>query len=132
LHLKNKLELTILALSVYFLSLEIYRIGRNVRKYLSRPASLLDALPQILLIINICQKYNNEEDEITTRFWRIQAITALLLWFKMLYFLRSNASTSYFVRMLSEVCLAIYPFLVILTVMVFAFADAGYSLSSSL
>jgi hypothetical protein len=132
LHLKNKLELTILALSVYFLSLEIYRIGRNVRKYLSRPASLLDALPQILLIINICQKYNNEEDEITPRFWRIQAITALLLWFKMLYFLRSNASTSYFVRMLSEVCLAIYPFLVILTVMVFAFADAGYSLSSSL
>ena len=55
--IEYKIELTILVLSAYFLALELYRIGRNVRKYLSRPASVLDAIPQILLIINICKKF---------------------------------------------------------------------------
>ena len=46
--------------------------------------------------------------------------------------MRAYSKTSHFVRMLTEVLKATGPFLFILTLMVFGFADAGYSLSSSI
>jgi hypothetical protein len=54
----------------------------------------------------------------------IHAIASLLMWFKLIYFLRIFESTGYLVRMLTEVISAMKVFLLMLSIVLIAFGEA--------
>jgi hypothetical protein len=82
-----------IALAVFgawFLLIEIQQFFHKPVYYLINISSnITDLLPIILLYINVIMAYKNP-DELSTTFWRIQAVTAILLWAKFISFLRSN------------------------------------------
>ena len=60
----------------------------------------------------------------------LRVITALLLWYKLLKFLRVNRNFAYLIRMINIVIIDMFPFFVVFTILLLAFADAFYSESS--
>ena len=60
----------------------------------------------------------------------LQVVTALLLWYKLLKFLRVNRNFAYLIRMINIVVADMFPFFVFFTILLLAFADAFYSESS--
>ena len=61
----------------------------------------------------------------------LQVVTAMLLWYKLLKFLRINKSFAYLIRMIGMVISDMSPFLVVMLVLLIAFADAFYSESNN-
>jgi len=61
----------------------------------------------------------------------VQAITALTMWGKFLYFLRSFDETGYLVRSLAEVIKDMLVFLFVLTIVVLGYADAFSSMNKA-
>ena len=61
----------------------------------------------------------------------LQVVTALLLWYKLLKFLRINKNFAYLIRMIAMVVSDMSPFLVVFTVLLIAFADAFFSESTT-
>ena len=61
----------------------------------------------------------------------LQIVTALLLWYKLLKFLRINKNFAYLIRMIAMVLSDMGPFLVVFTVLLIAFADAFFSESTT-
>jgi hypothetical protein len=61
----------------------------------------------------------------------VQAVAALTLWCKALYFLRSIDATGYLVRSLEEVIKDMGAFLFVLGIFIMGYADAFSSLSKA-
>lgn len=59
----------------------------------------------------------------------LNATAALMLWFKMLYFLRVFPGTGFYIRMITEVIIDMKHFFGILLICIIGFSDAFYSLS---
>jgi hypothetical protein len=86
----------------------------------------------ILILINIF-RHKSEGDAIyfERQFWNTQAIAALTMWGKFLYFLRSFDVTGYLIRSLAEVFIDMLVFLFVLCIVVLGYGDAFSSLSKA-
>ena len=78
----------------------------------------------------------DEEEHVTTyydftrdwSFWYYQSASAIIIWTRFIFFLRSSESIAYLVRMLLEVVKDMIPFMMVLLLSVFGFADAFLSI----
>lgn len=84
----------------------------------------------ILTLINIF-RHKNEGDNVfyDKHFWNVQAIAALTIWCKGLYYLRPFQFTGYLIRMIVEVMHDMLAFLFVLTIVVLGYADAFSSMN---
>ena len=55
----------------------------------------------------------------------------MLLFVKLLYYLRTHQEFGYLIRMITEVIKDMYTFLVVMTVTLLAFSEATYSLNNN-
>jgi len=53
------------------------------------------------------------------------------MWFKLIYFMRTEEATGYLVRMIIEVAKDMVVFMMVLAITIIAYADAFYTLSNS-
>ena len=56
-----------------------------------------------------------------------KVFASLLVWLKLLYYLRTNGQLGYLIRMITEVLIDIVPFMVVLTIFIIAFSNAIFS-----
>ena len=86
----------------------------------------------ILILVNVFRHQTEGESVYVDKiFWDVQAIAALTLWGKALYFLRSFDATGYLVRSLEEVVSDMLVFLFVLGIFIMGYADAFSSLSKA-
>lgn len=76
--------------------------------------------PLFILIIAIINATGVETDWEST----LKSIGSLLMWLKLLYFCRINKNTGYLIRMIVKVVFGMRTFLSVLTITIFAVADA--------
>ena len=62
----------------------------------------------------------------------ISSLAALLMWLKLLYFLRLFAPTAALIRMIVEICKDMFVFTIIYFIAIIGFADAFYILAYNL
>jgi hypothetical protein len=72
--------------------------------YFTNYWNYIEAIPSILILANIL-RHRNIGIKIVENvyFWNVQAIAALFMWGKFLYFLRSFEATGYLIRSLGDV-----------------------------
>jgi len=117
---------------LWFLLIEIQQFLKQPIYYFKNILNnITDLLPIICLFINIIVGYRYP-DELSTNFWRLQAITAILIWAKFISFLRSNDKTAYLIRTLIESGKDMAVFMFILTIAILGFADSFLSVSNSM
>ena len=86
----------------------------------------------ILILVNIFRhKKEGENVYYDKTFWNVQAISALTMWGKFLYFLRSFDATGYLIRSLAEVINDMLVFLFVLGIVVLGYADAFSSMNKA-
>jgi hypothetical protein len=113
--------------SLYFLSNELHELLGSGWSHFSSVWNYLDIIPPIVIpIVLISDYFSWKYDFIHT----MNAITALAMWLKFLYFLRIFKSTGYLIRMIVDVIADMQVFLLVLLLVIIAFSDALYSLSS--
>jgi len=120
----------LLVFSCYFIILELAQWKSKGFEYLKDPWNYLDWTPLVLIVVNCVRSLT--EETYTSAFWRTQAFAAILMWFKFFYFLRSLDSTSYLVRIITNVAYDMIQFMVIFGMTVVGYADAFYSASNAL
>ena len=123
--------------SVYFLSREVYQMFKKGFSYFADVWNYFDLIPPILLLIFLPLVFFGTFDEVNgvkknqTLEASIQATCSLLLWLKLLYFLRIYESTGYLIRIIISVCVDMRYFLFILFLTIMAFGDALRAISTS-
>jgi hypothetical protein len=123
--------------SVYFLSREVYQMFKKGFSYFADVWNYFDLIPPILLLIFLPLGFFGTFDEVNgvkqnqTLEASIQATCSLLLWLKLLYFLRIYESTGYLIRIIISVCVDMRYFLFILFLTIMAFGDALRAISTS-
>jgi hypothetical protein len=89
---------------------------------------VLEFIVPLLIFANIVAVEDQYFDfKNSIMFWRIQTVTALLIWWRAFMFLKSVDTFSWLVRMIIEVIVYMGPFLVVFFIGVLAFADAFLS-----
>lgn len=116
----------VLLLSLYFVISEIRQMINTGTEYLTSLWNYLDFVPPILITMIIIQDFLRIKYEVQHS---IHAISCLLMWFKLLYFLRIFKETGYLIRMIIEVIKDMQVFFIVLVIVLCAFADAYLSLS---
>ena len=96
----------------------------------------LDFIPPVMLVIFIVManySYFNDRlsQEVMTVEACMQATMSLMIWLKMLYFLRIFKTTGYLIRIIIEVVVDMRHFLFILLLTFIAFGDAIYNINTS-
>jgi len=119
----------LLLFCVYFVLFEIQVVLIKGRRYFSSSWKYLEITPVILIIILCISSLSDFNSKKNVNFVRLQAIAALSMWLKFLYYLRIWKATGYLVRMITEVVAEMKTFLFVLLVIVIAYADAFYSLA---
>ena len=118
--------------SIYFLANEIRQLYLGGLEYFKSVWNYSDLLPPILIIITLSLKLNtfyNENYEPNNIVYTIHSVATLLIWVKLLYFLRIFRSTGYLVRTLTDVIYDMKVFLFILFIVYFGFGEAFLRLS---
>jgi hypothetical protein len=95
--------------------------------YLKSPWSYLDLLPSIFVIVlvtvHIIVKHSLDGYTAHPFLTTVHALASMLIWFKLIYFLRIFEQTGYLVRLLIQVCYDIRIFLFFLLILLVAFAE---------
>ncbi|CDW75557.1 wd-40 repeat protein [Stylonychia lemnae] len=128
----NVLAALLYLFSIYFLSNEIRQFYVTGIDYLSSVWNYSDILPPILIIVVVSLKLNtyyNEDYEPNNFIYTVHSVATLLMWIKLLYFLRIFRSTGYLVRTLTDVIYDMKVFLLILFIVYFGFGEAFLRLS---
>ena len=87
----------------------------------------IQILSPILIIVNIFREKKEEAS-----FWTIQTWSALVIWWRVLLFLRSVTAFSWLIRMIIECLKDMLTFLLVLFFSIIAFADAFQSIEKIL
>eukprot|EP00347_Sterkiella_histriomuscorum_P010355 403376619 len=124
--------------SIYFLFNESRQIINQGFRYLLSAWNYTDLLPPVFIItvislhIVIYLKEKNDSAYDPNNFIEtIHSVASLLMWAKLLYFLRIFYSTGYLIRMISNVVWDMKIFLLILFLMYFGFGEAFLRLSEA-
>lgn len=96
----------------------------------------LDFIPPVMLLTfmgmaNVGYFEDREDQKIVTVEASMQATMSLMIWLKMLYFLRIFKTTGYLIRIIIEVVVDMRHFLFILLLTFVAFGDAMYNINTS-
>jgi uncharacterized membrane protein len=127
----------LLAQSLYFIGIELYQLGNNGLDYFRSFWNYLDLVPPILILVFIPLALNGTFDKVDevkqnqTLESSLQATISLLMWLKLLYFLRIFEKTGYLIKIIVAVCVDMGPFLVILLLTIMAFGDSMRAISTS-
>ena len=117
--------------SLYFILFEMRQLlTKGAMSYFKNPWNYVEFMPLVLIIINV--ENSQAKQYLDLEFFRVQALAALLMWGKFLYFLRSFEQTGYLIRSLIEVTKDMWVFLIVLAVAIIGYADAFSSISNSL
>lgn len=120
------------AFSIYFLFNEVRQLSVAKLDYFKSIWNYSDLLPPLLIIIitsmKLCTFYY-EDFEPSNFIHTLHSIACLLMWAKLLYFLRIFKSTGYLVRTLTDVCYDMKVFLLILFIVYFGFGEAFLRIS---
>lgn len=113
----------------WFLLIETLQFFAAPLDYVTRslPSKLIEAVGVILLVYNALYSVVNT-DQFTVAFWRIQALTSLFIYLRLLLILRYFEGISYLVGSLISVVKGMGAFLFVLVVAILAFTDAFISL----
>lgn len=120
------LNLTLLiVLSIYFLRNEVNQIIYSGMSYFKDPWNYIDLAPPIFVLTIAAINFSNIDTK-----WEatLKSIGSLLMWLKLLYFLRINKNTGYLIRMIVKVVFRIRIFLSVLFITIVATADAFVSI----
>ena len=92
--------------------------------YFYSPLRLFNLITPVFVIANTL---NSERGRGETYFWNIQAATAIIIWFRLLLWLRTIPKYSWLIRMISEVLNDMVAFMLVFFIGVLAFTDAFLS-----
>ena len=95
--------------------------------YCSDVYNIMDVSAYVLVLISNFMRINQDLETVTCKV--LLCLSALLLWFKCVYFLRPFEATGPLVRMLSHISVKIIPFLFLLILVLFGFSQTFYILS---
>ena len=94
--------------------------------YFYSPLRLFNLITPIFVIVNTLNTGGRGE----IYFWNIQAATAIIIWFRLLLWLRTIPKYSWLIRMISEVLNDMVAFMLVFFIGVLAFTDAFLSVES--
>jgi hypothetical protein len=118
--------------SLYFLALEAVQLVEEKCNYFTSIWNYLDIIPPILILVFLplvlVGTFDGQNAELEAT---IQATMSLIIWLKLLYFLRIFENTGYLIRIITEVVASMKYFLFILLIAIVAFADAIRQFSTS-
>jgi len=97
--------------------------------YLLQVWNYLDLIPPLFIVTILVFTLFSDIFADFPFLYTIHAIANILMWFKLLYFLRIFKSTGYLVRMIIQVVVDMRIFIVVLCIIFFGFADAFVTLS---
>ena len=110
----------------YLLIIEISQIIMSKGTYFYSPLRLFNLITPIFVIVNTL----NTGGRAQVYFWNIQAATAIIIWFRLLLWLRTIPKYSWLIRMISEVLNDMVAFMLVFFIGVLAFTDAFLSVES--
>ena len=96
-------------------------IAQRFIGYFMNPWNYVEALPLILIFVNM---YRIEFGTVDQLFYRCQAVAAVTQWLKFMYFLRSFMETAYLIRMITNVFADMKQFVIIILITIIGFGDA--------
>ena len=112
----------------WFLIMEALQLFSNPRGYIRFAViKIIEAVGVTLLVYNTLYSVIYK-DQFTVAFWRIQALTSLFIYLRLLLILRYFDKISYLVRSIINVVIGMRAFLFVLVVAILAFTDAFISL----
>ncbi|KAG5189053.1 Ion transport protein-domain-containing protein, partial [Tribonema minus] len=121
-----------LVLALWFLRKELRQLQsqggplkEQIQEYFTDPWNLLDLSAYALLFIGVAAQVSTRKSLLADC---TNSIVALLLWFKLLYFMRPFRSTGPLINTIFEIMADMRTFLVILLVVVVGFANAFYAI----
>ena len=82
----------------------------------------------ILIVFSICYSNYRGFDNLNEFFWILNSWAALLVWWRMIFYLQSNSRMSFIISMVLISFVKMIEFIILLTIGVFMFADAIKSL----
>ena len=119
--------------SIYFLQNECRQFLSSGLEYLASPWNYADFVPPVFIIVIVTMHLKIRDVYTENIDWgglaTIHSLASLLMWVKLLYFLRIFKQTGYLIRMLSEVISDMKVFLLILCIVMIAFGEAFLRLS---
>ena len=107
----------------YFLLIEVKQIFCNKLEYLKSPWNYIDVCTPCLLIAVLVIHLKKKDTTLPFNA-TLRSITTLLMWIKLIYFLRLFHKTSYFIRILKDVFYDMRVFLLVLLFIYFGFGEA--------
>lgn len=108
----------ILAFNVFWAYVEITQVFFHKLEYLSSFWNLLDLSSVILNTAVVIMEFTNSSYHDTNR---VAAVSVLILYFKIFYYLRIFFATSHLVRMIIEIVIDMKNFVLVLLIAVIAF-----------
>ena len=129
-------EGVLVVFSLYLLGIEAYQMSLSGVSYFVSFWNYLDFIPPSMLLVfigmaNFEYFQNRADSTVETVEASMQATMSLMLWLKMLYFLRIFKTTGYLIRIIIEVVVDMRHFLFILLLTFVAFGDAMYNINTS-
>jgi hypothetical protein len=115
---------------IYFILFELIALVKDFKYYIKRIWNFVEIIPMFLVYYSaywITQK----GFKANSSYYNIQAYSALLMWIKLMNYLRYFKSTSYLIHSLIEIMMDIVPFGMVVTVAIFGFGDAWQNISHS-
>lgn len=129
------LQINLILLSFYLLGIEVYQMSLSGFNYFLSFWNYLDFIPPVMLLTFLVMANQNYFDDRNSTVVSVeacmQATMSLMIWLKMLYFLRIFKTTGYLIRIIIEVVVDMRHFLFILLLTFIAFGDAIYNINSS-
>ena len=103
----------------------IYQTSKVGSIYWGSPWPYIDSIYSLFNFMVSVMIINEAALGVEIKYLRIfEAITALVLWTKSLYFLRIIDEMNVIIEIMIQMIIAIYPFMIVLIVVIFAFANA--------
>lgn len=128
------------AVSVYLLMIEVFQLIKNGVVYFTQVWNYLDISPPVMVLItlalDVLDLLGHEDIPVPARAdgplpalenptkGVTQGVMGLLIWIKVLYFMRIFESTGYLIRIIIQVCIDMRHFLFILLLTLVAFGEA--------
>jgi hypothetical protein len=100
--------------------------------HIADPWNIIDIFPPFLIFLNIAQFWWGKDPTVYEKDWwwfeiTCNVLTSILMWLKLLYFLRVFENFSFFIRMLVNIFSAIRYFSLVLLITMMAFGE-GYEM----
>ena len=122
----------LLIVATYFFAIESFQLKTQGPTYFLSPWNAIDMLPPILMYVYyirvlIDNKTLTDKDDLELNLY-LKTVTTFFMWTKALYFLRIFESFAYLIRMIVRVIIDMKVFLLVLLIVIMAFADSFYGI----